>query len=225
MQKYNIQYSRSINNFNKCGSFFQSKILSRKFLNKKNIIKNNLYINKTLMLLEKYKIFSTYLPKIRLRKIVKEKRIYFAKKKLDITPVINLLKVPSKFQYISEKFFNYCRVYFKFTGSNIFLTITDNRGDVKFSYSSGIFKGVKIRKERVTVFVSRQLGQLACVRLYKSNARSISLIPLINHRRTRVLLKFLLKGFRFIRLVKIKHIFMKVKVMRNGIRLKKVPRK
>lgn len=218
MQKYNIEYYRSIN-YNKCGSFLQFKFLSRKFLKKNKIVKNNLFFFK------KYKIFSSYIPTIRLKGIMKNKREYFERKKLNISPVINLLKVPLKFQYISEKFFNYCRVYFKFTGSNIYLTITDNRGDVKFSYSSGIFKGVKIRKERTTVFVSRQLGQLACVRLYRSNARSISLIPLINHRKTRVLLKFLLKGFRFIRFVKIKYIFIKVKIIRNGIRLKKIPRK
>merc|ERR1712054_529042 len=114
-------------------------------MGKKNTLIINDNLNETILFIKMYKIFSTYFAKIRFKKSKQYKRRFFNIKRLDMNLVINLLKIPSKFQYISEKFFNYCRVYFKFTGSNIFLTITNNKGDVKFSYSSGIFKGVRIR--------------------------------------------------------------------------------
>ena len=126
-----------------------------------------------------------------------------------------------------KKFFNKCRVYFKYTGSNFFGTITNNLGDVAFSYSSGIFKNSRTRKEKTTIFVVRQLGELLALRLYKSNATEISFRPYINHIKVRTLLKNLFYGFRVVN--RFNMVFsssvIKRKIMRNGVRLKKTPRK
>jgi len=145
----------------------------------------------------------------------------------DSDSLINLLKKKIKFQKVYKKFFNKCRVYFKYTGSNFFGTITNNLGDVVFSYSSGIFKNSRTRKEKTTIFVVRQLGELLALRLYKSNATEISFRPYINHIKVRTLLKNLFYGFRVVN--RFNMVFsssvIKRKIMRNGVRLKKTPRK
>lgn len=142
-----------------------------------------------------------------------------------VTPLINSLKKLRKFTQIKKQFFNYCRIFFRYTGSNIFGTITNNKGAVYFQYSSGHFKGLRTRKEKTTVFVAQQLGQLICLRLYRSNAKNVNFVPLLNHRKARILIRFMGFGFRLIRFFKIRFVFLKRKVMRNGVRLKKIPRK
>ena len=143
----------------------------------------------------------------------------------DIVPLVNALKRRVKFQEIyDEKFINCC-IYFKYTGSNIFGTITNRFGEVLFVYSAGIFKDLHTRKEKTTIFVAQQLGELISLRLYKTNAREIYFIPFINHTKARVLLRFLATGFAFIKLFKISKVIIKRKVMRNGVRLAKPARK
>ena len=230
MENYKFKYSNYRMFFislHKCNS-----------LKKMNIIKKKFFFGFTSSLtnkvLEPYKIINSFyfnnyiILKRSLSKKRKKKRYEFFKRNkfsYKMKPVVNLLKKPLKFQYVSRKFFTYCRIYFKYTGSNIFGTITNNKGEVCFRYSSGFFKGLRTRKEKTTVFVAQQLGQLICLRMYRSNAKSVYFVPLINHRKARVLIRFMGFGFRFIRFFKIKYIFIKRKVMRNGIRLKKVPRK
>lgn len=166
-------------------------------------------------------IFKNY---YKLIKIKEAKRI-LKKDYYDINPLINILKIKQKFQYISKDLLRGCRIYFKYTGSNIFGTITNNIGEVVFSYSAGIFKHVKTRKEKTTIFIAKQLGELIALRLYRSNATEISFIPLMNHRKARSLMKFLGSGFRLIRFFTLSKFIIKRKVMRNGVRLRKIARK
>ena len=227
MEFYKFKYRTLFINLNKCNSLEKMNIIENtKFLSfKASSVNNNKYY-------KIIKLFYINYYHLKLKKFLSEKHRknrynYFKRNKLDtkIKPLVNLLKISSKFKYVSKRFFTYCRIYFKYTGSNIFGTITDNKGAVCFRYSSGFFKGLRTRKEKTTVFVAQQLGQLICLRMYKSNAKSVYFIPLINHRKARVLIRFMSFGFRFIRFFKIKYIFIKRKVMRNGVRLKKVPRK
>ena len=102
---------------------------------------------------------------------------YVKKPNIETAAIINLLKVKTKFQYIYKKGLRYCKLFFKFTGSNFFGTITNLQGDVIFSYSSGFFSGLRTRKEKTTVFVAKQLGEVLALRLYKSNAKEITFIP------------------------------------------------
>lgn len=162
-------------------------------------------------------------------KIRKNRRNYGIKEKI-LDPIytaslINLLKIKTKFQYVRKTGLKYCKLFFKYTGSNFFGTITDAKGNVFFSYSSGIFSGLNTRKEKTTIFVVKQLGELLSLRIYKSNVGEIIFVPLINHKKIKTLLRFLISGFREMRLMNFVKILPKRKVMRNGVRLKKVARK
>ena len=70
----------------------------------------------------------------------------------DVVPLVNAIRRKIKFQQVSMKFFRRSRIYFRYTGSNIFGTITNNLGEVAFVYSSGIFKGLDTRKEKNNYF-------------------------------------------------------------------------
>lgn len=160
-----------------------------------------------------------------LRKSYFIKKIILRKEILELQPFINELKVNIKFQFFFKDFFFFCKVYFKYTGSNIFATLTSNKGDVVFSYSAGIFKNLRTRKEKTTVLVAQQLGQLLSLRIYKTNARYLCFIPYLNNRKMRSLIHSTIYGLNYITLVKISFIFIKRKVIRNGVRLRKMPRK
>lgn len=143
----------------------------------------------------------------------------------DPEPLINILKKKIKFQYLNFDEPIACRICFRFTGSNMFGTITTRKGEVLFSYSAGIFKGLVTRKEKSTIFVAKQLGELIALRLYKSNAKEIQFVPNINHMKMRVLLRFLYEGFQMVSPLNITKYGPVRKVMRNGVRLRKIPRK
>lgn len=139
--------------------------------------------------------------------------------------VINTLKTKVKFHQNLTEILIGSTVFFKYTGSNIYITITTKKGDVLNTYSSGFFEGLRTRKEKTTVFVSKQLGVLLAIRLYKLNARESIFIPFLNNRKARTLLRFLLQGLRVIKPLKFVRIYIKINVMRNGVRLRKAPRK
>jgi len=88
-----------------------------------------------------------------------------------------------------------------------------------------IFRGLRTRKEKTTVFVIKQLGELVALRLYKSNFGEIIFTPLINHTRIRLFLRFFRSGLRLINKPYFIKIIPKRKVIRNGVRLRKAPRK
>ena len=150
---------------------------------------------------------------------------YVKKPDIETAAIINLLKVKTKFQYIYKKGLRYCKLFFKFTGSNFFGTITNLQGDVIFSYSSGFFSGLRTRKEKTTVFVAKQLGEVLALRLYKSNAKEITFVPFLNHRRVKTFLRFLNRGLKNIYILNFVRLYPRRKVMRNGVRLRKVARK
>lgn len=150
---------------------------------------------------------------------------FVKKPDIETVAVINLLKVKTKFQYIYKKGLRYCKLFFKFTGSNFFGTITNLQGDVIFSYSSGFFSGLRTRKEKTTVFVAKQLGEVLALRLYKSNAKEITFIPFLNHKRVKTFLRFLNRGFKTIYILNFVRLYPRRKIMRNGVRLRKVARK
>lgn len=186
----------------KC-KFKLKKKFSRLLLLSRNCLKKN---NK-FTILEKRKKYNRFL------------------EEFDPESIINLLKVKSKFQYIHKKGLKYCKLFFKYTGSNFFGTITDYQGNVCFSYSSGFFSSLRTRKEKTTIFVVKQLGELLALRLSKSNAGEIIFIPLINHRKIKTFLRFLYSGLKVIDTINFVKIIPKRKVMRNGVRLRKVARK
>lgn len=156
---------------------------------------------------------------------IRIKKRALKKEKLELQPFINELKIKIKFQLLIKDFFFLCKIFFKYTGSNMFATLTNNLGDVIFSYSAGIFRKLRTRKEKTTVLVAQQIGQLLSLRVYKTNARYICFIPYLNSRKMRPLIASTLFGFNFIRSVKISFIYIRRKVIRNGIRVRKIARK
>ena len=154
-----------------------------------------------------------------------KKRFNLRKKRVDSSLVINFLKYKVKFQYIYKKGLKFCKLFFKYTGSNFFATITNNNGDVFFSYSLGVFKGYRTRKEKTTIFAVQQLGQLVSLRLYKSVAKNCIFVPLINHRRLRTFLRYFFKGIKSMKFFYFFKTTPKRKVIRNGVRLRKIPRR
>lgn len=138
--------------------------------------------------------------------------------------IINRLKTSIKFQFLRRDLFEFCIIHFKYTGSNIFGTLTDKKGCVLATYSGGMFKGVRIRKEKRTIFIAQNIGELISLRLYRSNAVNICLMPHLFYKRIRMFLRFFIKGLRVLKMGKIRYFLVKRKVMRNGIRLRKRPR-
>jgi hypothetical protein len=210
--KKNLQHGFDFLNlicqFKKCR--FQSK-KRRKFRNLFKLLKQAFYTTKE----ERFSVR-------------KDKMFYKRQKYMEVfdpDSIINLLKVKSKFQYIYKKGLQYCKLVFKYTGSNFFGTITDSLGNVCFSYSSGFFDGLRTRKEKTTIFVVKQLGELLALRLSTCNAGQITFVPLINHRKIRTFLRFLFSGLKVINTLYFIGILPRRKIMRNGVRLRKVARK
>lgn len=162
--------------------------------------------------------------KARLFKLKQIRRKNYLRRKSE-TPLLNTLKSKNKFQKIKHKFFRYCRVFFKFTGSNIYGTITNSLGEVKYIYSGGSFINLRRRKEKITIFVAQNIGELIACRLQKSNAREIFFFPCLNHRKARILLRYFGRGLKFIKSFRFSKVILRRKVMRNGVRLRKVARK
>lgn len=88
-----------------------------------------------------------------------------------------------------------------------------------------IFSNLRTRKEKTTVFIVKQLGEITSLRLYKSNFRELIYAPLINHRKIRVFLKFFNAGLHLVDKPYFALLQPKRKVIRNGVRLRKAVRK
>lgn len=216
------------------------KDLKRFFIHLKNFTSSKNFLNS-----------KRYKTSLRRRYQVKrgKKRLKLSKEELALNyiTIINLLKKKTRFEPSNEteikdinekrtrkkervnkkpkKYFNYCKLFFRYTGSNFFGTITSVKGNVYFSYSSGFFIGVNTRKEKTTIFLVKQLGELLALRFYKSNAKQILFIPLLNHRKVRTFLKFLYSGFKYMTYLNFIRVAPKRKMMRNGVRLRKIARK
>lgn len=143
----------------------------------------------------------------------------------DSTNLLNILKVKSRFEDFQNKTIKYCKLYFKYTGSNFFVTLTNIKGDVFFSYSAGVFQNLRTRKEKTTIFVAKELGELLGLRLLKLLTRETVFIPFLNHRKIKTLLRFFFSGVVSLGPTGITKIMPKRKVARNGVRLKKAVRK
>ena len=136
---------------------------------------------------------------------------------------MNIIKTPIKFDFLKDKSILLSKLYFKYTGSNIFITLINNENKIFFRCSSGFFKGVNT-KQKKNVVVAKNLGQLVLLRLYKSNVRQLLFITFLTKYRCRFLLKSFFFGMGFLRynLKNFRIISMKIKqkIVRNGIRLK-----
>jgi len=139
--------------------------------------------------------------------------------------LINSLKKEIKFLFFNHKDFNRGRIYFKYTGSNMFLTITSNIGNVFFIYSSGIFKEVLNKRAKTNYTLASRLGELLALRLYQTNARALNFIIQFNVKTMYPFIKKLVRRYKLIRLHCIKRFLFKANVTRNGIRLKNPPRR
>lgn len=149
------------------------------------------------------------------------------KPKLYISNNIIINSVIEKLPFVLDKKYKFIfwKLFFKYTGSNIFGTLTNRKGDVFLSLSSGIFKRLKTRKDKTTVFIAKELGEIFSLILYKFIIKNIYFLPLINHRKVKSLLRFFFKGLYLICLCPINRIDPIRKVIRNGVRLRKVARK
>lgn len=158
------------------------------------------------------------------RRSHKERIVYkylLVKSNLEEQPFFNEIKIPLKYEKLRFKEPNYCKLFFKNSGSNIFVTLTTNKGEVLFSYSAGLFKKLRNRKEKTTLIVSKQIGQVISLRFYKSNLRGLFFYPEISSLKTRSRLNSMLYGLNFLRTNLIRYIFLKLRITRNGMRLKK----
>lgn len=205
---YNLQYLKY--NFEKI--FFISRtynlktLLIKYFIKKKLINKFNKklfnFLNKFDLKSNLFKLLPDNLPLINLLKI----------NKLNI---INLKNIISSIGLIS----------IKSTGINTFCTLTNEIGNVIITYSGGIFKDVKKIKEKKSLNIIRQLGQLISYQTYKCNFKYIFFkIDLISIK-IRSILKNFYQGFIFMFKLYVYKLLIKRSIIRNGIKQKKLPRK
>lgn len=222
-----LSKNREMKYSNKLKSF-----LNNNFLLKKKKIKSKLNIDLNIYLQKIELNFNLFLEVPKIKKKLKKKKIkpkkflhkLIRKVAYRSDEIINRLKKSVKFQFLRRDLFEFCMIHFKYTGSNIFGTLTDKKGCVLASYSGGMFKGVRIRKEKRTIFIAQNIGELISLRLYRSNAINVCLIPHLFYKRIRMFLRFFIKGLRVLRMGKIRYFLVKRRVMRNGIRLRKSPR-
>jgi len=143
----------------------------------------------------------------------------------DDLPLIELLKTGFKFLKLDKLNNIFGFVYIKSSGINVFCTLTTAEGNVMSSYSSGIFKEVKRIKEKKSIHIVRQLGQLISYNAYKSNFKYLFLNIRLDSYRIRSILKNFKEGFSMMFKLNIFKIVFKRPIIRNGITLKKLPRK
>lgn len=132
---------------------------------------------------------------------------------------VNLLKSSMKFDFFDRD--NFCRVIFKHTGVNNFGIIVSENGRTLFFISAGFFKGVNKRKAKLGASIPKLIGEMVSLRLYKSQCFRCIFTPVYKLKDTLSNIQSFLNGFSRIRFVSIYMIFLRVKVMRNGVRLKK----
>jgi hypothetical protein len=157
------------------------------------------------------------------------KRIVF---RFSVKNIISSLKTESKFDHLEEKDFTPLqnlvtvnRLYFKNTGSNFFITVTNNLGEVYLTYSIGMFKSVSSRKEKLSYALCQRLGQIASIKLSKvSRSTYIAILPMLLRKNSGPL-HSILYGITVLRDFICIKIYVRASVIRNGVRARKLRRK
>jgi len=109
------------------------------------------------------------------------------------------------------------------TLSNIFVTLTNSKGDVLFAKSSGGLKNVKGRKEKCGIYAAEYLGKLLSLFALKKGLRYIfiRLMSTLSNKNLQVLLYTLMRDLR-VKVIGFQNYY---PYAHNGCRLKKAPRK
>ena len=141
--------------------------------------------------------------------------------------VISSLKGDSDFNYAKDltslKYTN--RVYYKNTGSNLFITVTNGLGEVILTYSSGMFKLVSTKREKRSYLLSKKLGQIASIKMSKiKKSHYIAILPLSSKRHISTM-KTMIYGFGLMKKTRIIKYHMRLIIVRNGVRARKMKRK
>lgn len=162
------------------------------------------------------------------RKSYKLKNFHYKdsrKNKVILQVVIN--RINEKLPFVLDKKYKFIfwKLFFRYTGSNIYGTLTSRNGSVYYTLSSGLFPKITKRKDKTTVFIAKELGEIFSLILYKYNITNVVFCPVINHRKVKALLNYFFRGLHVLFLTPIKRIDPIRKVIRNGIRLRKIPRK
>jgi hypothetical protein len=88
-----------------------------------------------------------------------------------------------------------------------------------------MFKEIKRIKEKKSIHIVRQLGQLVSYNTYKCNFKYLFLNIRLDTYRIRSILRNFKEGFFLLFKLKIFKIIFKRPITRNGVTLKKLPRK
>jgi len=144
----------------------------------------------------------------------------------DSLPFLKSLKTVKTQNFKMDNLINYYGyIYLKSSGINTFATLTNSKGEVISAYSAGIFKDVKRIKEKRSIHIVRQLGQLISYNTYKCNFNYIFLNIRLDSLKIRSIIKNFKEGFFLMFKLNIFKIIFKRPVIRNGVKLKKLPRK
>lgn len=131
----------------------------------------------------------------------------------------------SKMLFYLKRFFlgvGYCLL--NVTLGNIFVTLTDYKGRVLVSKSSGSLKGVKGRKEKCGIYAAEYLGKLLCVTAAAANLTKlcIKIESAFANKNLQVLLHTLAVNSKKAKILIIENCY---PYAHNGCRSKKAPRK
>jgi hypothetical protein len=194
-------------------SYFLTK--NRSYLSIEDAIVQNNYIKVKLLKEKKLPLL-----KKNKKKIKQKKKII-----LVIQAIIN--RIIEKLPFVLEKKYKflYWKLFFRYTGSNIYGTLTSRNGSVYYALSSGLFPKINKRKDKTTVFIAKELGEIFSLILYKYKITNIVFCPVINHRKVKSLLNYFFRGLHVLFMSPISRIDPIRKVIRNGVRLRKIPRK
>lgn len=152
---------------------------------------------------------------LRIRRLI-QKRIYLIKK-YNINTKLNLNKILIKKYIFLPKF---CHI--KQTTSNIFVTLSNYKGNVFFTNSGGNFK-IKKKRQIRTTSTALKLGELALNFIRKT--RSFNIFLFINYRIKGYIIRSFLQALNKDYRLKIKYIINSQKFSHNGCRFKKKCRK
>lgn len=120
---------------------------------------------------------------------------------------------------------HYGIIHVKPSGANIFVTLTNYTGDVISSLSAGIFNEVRRLQQKSSKEVLKQLGRVMAYKLKLCSFREFVINVIISTIKIKRIFKSVLQGILAVHPITISRLIIKRLITRNGVKLKKLPRK
>ena len=138
----------------------------------------------------------------------------------------SILKNNKKFKFLTFPTNSICKIFFKNSMYNIFMTLIILPLNLTLiNYSGGQFNILSKRRDRGSVNSLKSMSKLIALKIYQSNLSFIIFCPRLSTNENKKLIKIIFYSFKILNKSPITKIYLYRPVIRNGIRAKKIPRK